>query len=329
MCKIFLENNIIKNRSITDNGILAYVGLRMIVNNKKNKDYVLYDYIVYSLCGSFKSDKLKKCIKNGISELEQLGLIRTYAETNLGKELDLSGIVFNVKDQNHSSDNSFKYFTTINQKEILVILSSQEKYKIKILRYFICMISTLNHSRCTGETNNQHRNIGSRSIQFLSEIANISKDAVIHYNKFLEDNHLIYICRSEKFVSNNNGIIERSFTNCYGRPEDKYFIDVFQFKTENRYNANNGIKLLSDNVNTKRSMKMKINQLKRGKGLNYSLNDLRAILTYMENTNYNAALRKQKDIFSKVDLDIVNERIMKLDNSAKEGDGELYGESSN
>lgn len=318
MCEIFLENDVIRNSDLTDDGLLAYVGLRIMANNQKVKDYVLYDYITYCLCGVMGNDNLKKYVKNGIADLEHLGFVNVLDTTNVGKEIDLSNIMFSV---NKDEPSEFKYFTKINKNELFTILNSTEKFKIKILRYFICMISTLNHSKYSGDTINQFTNVGSQSIQHLAELSNISKNAVIHYNKFLEENQLIYICRSDKFVANENGIIEKNFTNCYGRPEDKYSINSFQWKIENRYNANTGIKLLSDNVNTKRSMKMKFHHLKTGKGLKYSLEELNAIKEYIDNTNHNATVRKQEVVFSDDDIAIINNRITELQKSQKEGAG--------
>lgn len=318
MCEVFLENDIIRNSDLTDDGLLAYVGLRIMANNQKIKDYVLYDYITYCLCGITGNDNLKKYVKNGIVELEHLGLINVLVTTNLGKEVDLSNIMFSV---NKNDSSKFKYFTKINKNELFTILNSSEKFKIRILRYFICMLSTLNHSQHSGDIINQYTNVGCQSIRYLADIAKVSKDAAIHYNKFLEKNQLIYICRSDKFVANNNGSIEKNFTNCYGRPKDKYSINSFQWKVENRYNANTGIKLLSDDVNIKRSMKMKFYQLKIGKGLKYSIEELNKIKEYMTNANHNTTVRKQGIIFSDDDFAIVNNRITELQKSQKEGVG--------
>lgn len=291
---IYLENDIIRNSQIDDNAFISYVAIRTMLSCcKRNQDYIIYDYLAYLLCGQTGNKKIANAIKDGISKLSELSLVTCLNKTTIGQELKFDNFIFDTKE---------KHFTIIYESEIFNILNSNISYNIKMLRYFVTVISTLNHSKQTGNTTNNYQDVGNQSIQYLADMATIAPRTAITYNQWLEDKQLLYIVRSDKSVVNNNGKIEKSFKNCYGRYADKQSVDIAQMKIEDNWGANIGQKNLRDLKGLSKESKSliaKMNYIK--KGHIYPIDTYKEILQYYQNckNNKKTDIRKAKEKYDK------------------------------
>lgn len=285
---IFLENDIIKNSQIDDNAFIAYVALRIVYTcNREKQDYIAYDYIAYMLSKKINNRKLIAIIKKGIDTLTRLSLVTCLNESSTGKELQMDKIIFDSKE---------KYFTPIYKNEIQSIISSNMSYSIRMLRYFIVTISTLNHSKQKGISTNNYTSVGNQSILYRAEMAKISKNTAITYDNWLENNKLLYIARSDNNVFDRDGKIEKCFCNHYGRYKDKKDIDTALSLTENNWSANRGQKNLRDSHKLSKESKSliaKMNHIKRGK--KYSISEYKKILTYYQNCINNQKYKYYSD----------------------------------
>lgn len=289
---IWLENDIIRNQEIDDNALIAYIGLRTILCNEIQQDYIAYDCIAYVISRQINNKKLISAIKKGIDILTKLSLITCLNESSIGKELQFDKLIFDSKE---------KHFTIVYQNELYKILNSDISCNIAILRYFIITISTLNHSKQKGFTTNNYENVGNQSIQYRADMAGISKKTAIKYDKWLEDNQLLYIARSDKAVVNSNGAIEKSFCNHYGRYSDKNNIDIALMRMEDNWSANNGHKNLRDLHGLSKESKSLISTMTHiKKGKRYSIDTYKKIMQFLENRINN---QKQKIISQKEKYD--------------------------
>lgn len=290
---IWLENDIIRNPQIDDDALIAYIGLRTILCNEIRQDYIAYDCIAYAISKQINNRKLISVIKKGINTLTKVSLITCLSESNIGKELQFDRLIF---------DSKSKHFTIVYQNEIYKILNSDISCNIAILRYFIITISTLNHSKQKGHITNNYSNVGNQSIQYRADMAGISKKTAIKYDKWLEDNQLLYIARSDKAVVNSNGAIEKSFCNHYGRCADRQNIDTSLSLYENNWGANIGQKNLRDLHGLSKESKSLIAKMTYIlKGKEYSIDIYKQLITFYGNRieNEKTEIKYKKEKYDK------------------------------
>lgn len=334
--KIYLSKQMIGNLELSDEAVLAYVALRLSCGNKC-KQFITYQTLCFELTENINDKGLIAMLKKGITDLEVAGFISSDSKTTskIGKKLSLENL-FLVTD---NSKSNFQYFITVEYNEVYTILNSHYKFRLKLLRYFICMIGTINHANSADVGMAvSTKNVGSQSISTLADMTNISKTAVMNYNKWLEENNLIYIRRCTKLhFSNSNSSqgIACGFTNCYGRPKDRDSVNALQTYKEESFN---NAKTLCDDVNLKRSMTQKYHKIKQGH--NYSADKIEEVYYYCRQSNIERqqcldrlqnminnnhitefdAKRQKEQIESKIeyDLDFLQKALQK---SQKEGAG--------
>ena len=290
---IWLENDIIRNPQIDDDALIAYIGLRTMLCNEIQQDYIAYDCLSYVLCKQVNNKKLISAIRKGIDTLTQLSLVTCLNESGIGKELQLNKLVFDLKE---------KHFTIVCQNEIYKILNSDISYNTTLLRYFILTLSTLNHSKQQGISTNNYQNVGNQSIQYRADMTGISKNTAMKYDKWLEGNQLLYITRSDKAVVNSNGAIEKSFCNHYGRYSDKHNIDTALIRTEDNWQANNGMKNLRDLHGLSKESKSLIAKMTYIlKGKEYSIDTYKQLITFYGNRieNEKTEIKYKKEKYDK------------------------------
>lgn len=293
MEQVFLEKAVIEKEGLTDEGFLAYVALRNRCDF--GVDLILYDYLEYQMTGKIESSSISKKIRKGIDNLQELKLV-TIVNQGKGKkiELDLGNLFF----QSVQSSEKFSPFILINQREIRSIMNSGTKFRERLLRYFVVLIGTINNGVISLPNNFYQKNVGNMSVTYLAKMAGISKSVALDYNKILEDLGLVYICRSKEAIVGNSGQIEKSFTNCYGRPENRETIKEFQAQRESEQ-GNRGMKNLSHDVNYRRSMKQIYNQIRSFSSNQYDTSIIQEVYNYFqtENENINLKIKKIKQQF--------------------------------
>ena len=216
MCKnktIFLKNEILEDKEMSDYDIAAYIALRNIYAKGNEKLLITTDTILYSLYDdSFTtlSKRAKDNFKKAFEHLGELGIINIIKDYGIGKyAVNMDSLFFNP-----SADNPF---TAIEEEDITKILSIDCKVdNLKLLRYFIMLMRTVNGKD----------GVGFMSLDHLAKLTNISKKTVITYNKILEENEIIYMYHHDMIYSTGNDTIS-SLPNHYGRYRDKNKIEAY------------------------------------------------------------------------------------------------------
>ena len=139
MCKnktIFLKNEILEDKEMSDYDIAAYIALRNIYAKGNEKLLITTDTILYSLYDdSFTtlSKRAKDNFKKAFEHLGELGIINIIKDYGIGKyAVNMDSLFFNP-----SADNPF---TAIEEEDITKILSIDCKVdNLKLLRYFIML----------------------------------------------------------------------------------------------------------------------------------------------------------------------------------------------
>lgn len=226
--KIFLLNSIIRDNTISDNGIMVYCYLKAIQRADINYYAFSVDVMNYFFTHSFAIDtRDKKKYVDGLNDLEKHGLIRKINEKRFNFEYDLQPIFF---DPTKTNKENKLWFTVIYSDELNAIMQIDDKKfsgsKIKLIRYFVNVVSTfMNGAKWTYDLPDGSRTdgvIGFSSIETLANISNINKDTVVTYNKVLEKAKILYIYRAKDLMLINNELT--GITNTYGRYKYKKFV---------------------------------------------------------------------------------------------------------
>ena len=148
--KLFLKKDLVTEITLTQDGVLSYIALRIIMdesiplyNKTSTIDCVSVNRMAYVLIGSqTKYEKvLLDSLQRGIFELQIAEAIKILQDlsTRTSNEyvLDFSNMYL---------DTEKEQFVTIFPEEIHKILTCNEimKKKISILKYFVALISTFN-----------------------------------------------------------------------------------------------------------------------------------------------------------------------------------------
>lgn len=279
--KLFLDKELILGNTLSVNAKLVYIALRAYQNRK---DFVVYDYLKYILTNSINPNKsISTKITQGLSELDEKNYIVTLTSTKIGSELLFDKLYF----ETDPNSKYFKHYVVITLSELHTIMNLKSQSPENILLYFCGVISTINNS--------SKSEIGDKSISYLAKLVNLSKSTAIRYNQILSKNNLLYIEKSNQAKVNKRGQIISSLPNVYSRPQKKGIAEAEQLSRE-QTQSNLGHKNLSTTADKKRSIAMKLLQIKKGKG-NYSLDELKEIIKYIENDihNKNIEIKKRQD----------------------------------
>lgn len=143
---VFLDSKIISHKELSSNAVAAYTALRMIQNLNTNKYYVNIKLLAFQLTDNITfSRKYVERLSDGLNEL----ITKKYIEVvtnNADKDYILDIRKF-IIDNNSDGSKNKNYFVIIGSDEIHKIMNLDSRLdKFSILRYFMCMLSTVNYS---------------------------------------------------------------------------------------------------------------------------------------------------------------------------------------
>lgn len=291
MNKIWLNKELVTEQTLTTDGVLAYVALRTIYNMNNTTDYISVNRLAYSLIGEMDYPKsLTDSLARGLIELAsgEWISIRKDLSTNKSYEyiLDLSKLHI---------DTSKDKFVTIDDEEIykLLIAKGDMAKKIRILKYFIALISTFDNSpamKIVQGFGNLQGKIGHMTESFIAVQADCSVKSCQRYNDFLMENKLIYVYKSADFtchenISGNNEV--HQIGNCYSRYEDGAVCKEFASNYENIYGTETKI-ILSNKKKAKANKNRGLAQIYVqicGGNIDYSQEKIKEVYKYIVNKN--------------------------------------------
>lgn len=226
--KLFLNNKIIRNLELNNYEVAVYVALRSLYDSQLDSQVVTFNTIAYMLYGNKNYTKYTvNHIKNAFISLESLGLIKKIdAFSTTEFIVDMSNLYF---EQNTGKG---VFYTVITHEEVHRVMNiDTKKDNFAILRYFIILISSICHDKGTYDHFvgcEEHTDfVGFMPLDTLADWCGTTKARIIEYNSILETEKIIYIYRHKQHKKNQETGKIMSFSNHYGRYEDKQWIVQF------------------------------------------------------------------------------------------------------
>lgn len=293
---VFLDSKIISDKKLSSNAVAAYTALRMIQNLNTNKYYVNIKLLAFQLTeGITFSRKYVERLSDGLNEL----IIKKYIEivtNNADKDyiLDISNLII---DNNSDGSKDKTFFVVIESDEIHKIMNLDSRLdKFSVLRYFMCMLSTVNYSATYYDVMGKeyYNFVGFMTNDYIGSLCGVTSYTTYDkYNRLLEENELIYIYRHSILIRDEKGQL-KNLPNHYGRYKDKELIIGYSVNREN-------FELGEDNVdkraNESRSLMQKYYCMVKY-GTEYPEKEIRRIYRYVHyrnqqnEKNYKQAIEK-------------------------------------
>lgn len=228
MKKIFLNNTVIKDLHLDNYDIAVYVALRNLYDAQMDSQVITINMVAYTLYGNKNYTKYTvNHLKTACDKLQSVGLIKKVDSYSTNEFIvDMSNLHF---EQNTSKG---VFYAVITLEEVHRIMNiDTPKDNFAILRYFIILISSICHDKGTYDHSScydAHTDfVGFMTLDTLSNWCGTTKARIIEYNSILETEKIIYTYRhSQNKKDKKTGQI-MSFSNHYGRYEDKQWIIQF------------------------------------------------------------------------------------------------------
>lgn len=253
---IFLDSKIITDNELSSDAVAAYTALRMIQNLGINKYYVNNKLLAFQLKDDITlSRKYMERLSDGLNELIMKKYIEVVANN---KEKDYILDIGNLIIDNQSDCNKDKvFFVVIESEEIHRIMNMDSRLdKFSILRYFMCMISTINHNATYYDVmgNTYNNFVGFMTNDYIGSLCGVTSYTTYDkYNHLLEDNEIIYIYRHGVLIRDEKGQL-KNLPNHYGRYKDKELVIGYSV---NRENFEFGEDIIEKRANESRSLMQK------------------------------------------------------------------------
>lgn len=253
---IFLDSKIISNKKLSPDAIAAYTALRMIQNLNTNKYYVNIKLLVFQLTDDIiLSRKYMERLSDGLNELIMKKYIQVISNN---KEKDYILDIGNLIIDNHSNGNKDKTsFVVIQSEEIHKIMNLDSRLdKFSVLRYFMCMLSTINYNATYYDVMGKAYNnfVGFMANDYIGSLCGVTSYTTYDkYNHLLEENEMIYIYRHSILIRDEKGQF-KNLPNHYGRYRDKELIIGYSV---NRENFEFGEDIIDKKANESRSLMQK------------------------------------------------------------------------
>ena len=293
---IFLDSKIITDNKLSSDTIAVYTALRMIQNSNINEYYVNMKLLAYQLSNNLIfSRKYMERLSDGLNELITKKYI-TIVANNADKDyiLDISNLIIN----NRTDENKDKtLFVVIKSEEIHKIMNLDSRLdKFSILRYFMCMLSTINHNATYYDVMGKeyYNFVGFMTNDYIGSLCGVASYTTYDkYNHLLEDSELIYIFRHSVMLRDEKGQL-KNLPNHYGRFKDKELIIGYAV---NRENFELGEDAVDKRANESRSLMQKYYCMIKY-GTEYPEKEVRRIYRYVHyrnqqnEKNYRQAIEK-------------------------------------
>lgn len=304
MDKLFLKKNLVAGVTLTQDGVLAYIALRTIIdesiplyNKTSTVDCISVNKMAYALIGS--QEEYEKVfldsLQRGIYELQladALTILQDFS-TKASYEylLDMSNMYLDIEKEN---------FIIIFPEEIHKILCCNEimKKKISMLKYYVALIGTFNWSKSMNYIDgipNLQGKIGYMSIEYIAEQAGmLSQRTCIRYNEILSEIKMIYIYKSNDKIRKGDRL--KQIKNCYSRYRDKDACELYASSYENYRGVRHKIVITQkkkEQADNNRRLAQIYNRICDGFGDTYDENTIRKVQKYI--TNKNKTLQEEID----------------------------------
>ena len=291
MGKLFLKTDLVTGNTLTQDGVLAYIALRTLIdesiplyNRTSSTDCISVNRLAYLLIGEMDYDKaLTDALVRGIAELASGELISIRKDLTIKKNyeyvLDLEKIWL---------DTEKGKFTVVYPDDVYRIMTCSEKMdkRIRMLKYYVALVSTFDWS-LDGK-------IGHMSQEYIAGQAGCSVKSCQRYNDILAEMQMIYVYKSNDKVRDGDKL--KQIKNCYSRYEDKNLCESYATGYEDMYGVEHKIvrtKKSKEKADNNRRLAQIYNRICEGYGDSYDEETIKKVHKYI--VNKNKSLQEQID----------------------------------
>lgn len=291
MGKLFLKTDLVTGNTLTQDGVLAYIALRTLIdesiplyNRTSSTDCISVNRLAYLLIGEMDYDKaLTDALVRGIAELASGELISIRKDLTIKKNyeyvLDLEKIWL---------DTEKGKFTVVYPDDVYRIMTCNEKMdkRIRMLKYYVALVSTFDWS-LDGK-------IGHMSQEYIAGQAGCSVKSCQRYNDILVEKQMIYVYKSNDKVRDGDKL--KQIKNCYSRYEDKNLCESYATGYEDMYGVEHKIvrtKKSKEKADNNRRLAQIYNRICEGYGDSYDEETIKKVHKYI--VNKNKSLQEQID----------------------------------
>ena len=336
MDKIFLRNDLIVGNTLTQDGVLAYIALRTIIdesiplyNKTSSTDCISVNRLAYSLIGEMDYEKaLIDSLVRGIAELASGEWISIRKDLSTSKNyeyvLDIEKLWL---------DKEKDKFTVVYLDDIYKIMTCKDNIdkmdkKLRILKYFVALVSTFDWS-LDGK-------IGYMSEEYIAGLANIAVRTLQRYNVILAEKQILYIYKSNDKVREDYKL--KQIKNCYSRYEDKGICEQYASNYENMYGVEHKIvqtKKNKEQADNNRRLAQIYNRIREGHADDYDEATIKKVRNYIVNKNktlyekYDDAIAKGytgENFLNQIKDEEIFEQFDFLNDVSKNGNADDWGE---
>lgn len=303
---IYIKKDILLNNDLDNIAIGTYIALRSIYTLNRPTQYITDNMLCYELCGSTAYTKyMRQAITKGIDALVELNLISIKERVGKDYIIDMSNLFFDTDED---------YYVVLADTEIHSIFGlTGNTDKFALLRYFACMISTINNKDFVYTRDFEDgvlcNFVGYMKIEYIGSLAGIPKQSAITYNKTLEDLGLIFIYRHEKYCSESGDI--KSLSNHYGRKCFEQYITQFATEYEQTLGESKAIIEAKKDANNRRSLTQRYNAFLDG--ADYTEDEVLDLYTHILKHND----KYQKIIDGSIDDEVIQRAEKQLKDTSK------------
>lgn len=283
MDKIFLKTELITGNTLTQDGVLAYIALRTIMdesiplyNKTSSTDCISVNRLAYSLICEMDYEKaLTDSLVRGIAELASGEWISIRKDLSTNKNYEY---VLDIKKL--WLDTEKDKFTVVYTDDIHKIMTCNEKMdkKIRMLKYYVALISTFDWA-LDGK-------IGYMSQEYIAGLADNSTRTCQRYNEILVNMQIIYVYKSNDKVRDCDKL--KQIKNCYSRYEDKGICEQYASNYENMYGVEHKIvqtKKNKEQADNNRRLAQIYNRIREGHADDYDEATIKKVRNYIVNKN--------------------------------------------
>lgn len=290
---LLIPKKLYEDCSLSHYAITAYCILKNLhLHNPIFSQCVSLQELIYQFTGKIfdRRNRIYNYIEQGIEELHFGNYIQITGIQQKHYLLDCSNLCFDTTEGN---------FSNVSFEEVRKIFQIKGVNNYCLLRYFILLMGTLvaKITVMLPDGNSKSGIISNLPISYLAKQMDVSTKTIMDYNKFLEDAKLIYVYRQNDFVMDENNSL-KTLPNIYGRYEDKEYINTF---AHNQRQYNKSYRQTDENYNNanqKRRLAQMYQHICKGKGNDYSEDEIISVYNYVFSEN-----KKYEELYDKTQYD--------------------------
>jgi hypothetical protein len=212
--KVFIKDNYITSKDLTNDMLLVYLGLRQIIRLNTNSYFISLGLLSYQLIGKqIASQTITTAILSGIHEMIKKKYVISTEKSNDRRSNEWILNLKKLQIDKIKNKEEKEFYTSIESDIIKNILISDIKEKLSILRFYCYLMTTVSK---TGEKSG----VGFTSYEDMALTTGICRQTISKYMDKLETEKIIHIYRSTDAILLQPNVL-REIPNTYGDISNK------------------------------------------------------------------------------------------------------------